>query len=64
MKRSDFLRKIARAYENCDCDGEKLIEALVGLECIGTNRGVLKELLLAAKDLDRLEQNEIEAKKS
>jgi hypothetical protein len=55
MKRSDFLRRIATLYENCDGNGEKLIEGLVGLECIGTNRGVLNELRLAAENLDQLE---------
>lgn len=58
MKRSDFLRKIARAYERCDGNGDRLIENLVGLECIGTARGVIKELQLAANDLDRLTQLE------
>lgn len=58
MKRSDFLRKIARAYENCDGDGDKLIETLVSMECVGTSRGINEELRLAADDLDRLERIE------
>ena len=64
MKRSDFLRKIAHAYENCDGDGDKLIETLVSMECVGTSRGINKELRLAADDLDRLERIDIEAKKT
>ena len=64
MKRSDFLRKIARAYDNCDGVSEKLMEDLICLECIGTNRGVTKELLMAADALDRLEQIETESNKN
>jgi hypothetical protein len=58
MKRSDFLRRIALAYDNCDGDGEDLIKKLMSLECIGTARGVVRELQLAADDLERLKQLE------
>lgn len=63
MKRSDLLRKIARAYKNCDGNEGKLLEDLVSLECVGTSRSIDEELRLAADDLDRLERIEIEAKR-
>ena len=58
MKRAVFLRRLADAWDACDGDGEKLVNALLTFDCIGTCRGVSGELRLAADDVDRADRAE------